>query len=71
VSAVHALSGAEATAICRLLECQCIPVRIAVDEAQTVHIWARRTVTTREEVTALAAVIAWTDARVAWHGAVA
>ena len=67
MSARHALSGAEAATICRSLERQHIPVRVAVDEAETVHIWAQRPVTTREEVTALAAVLAKTDSRVAWH----
>jgi hypothetical protein len=68
MTAVHALSGAEAAAITHRLDGQHIPVRIAVDEAETVHLYPQRQVTTREEVTALAAVLSWTDAPAAWRG---
>lgn len=70
MSAKHALSPAEAATICRCLDDQHIPVQVTVDDAETVHLWPQRQVTTAEEVTALAAVLSETDARVAWHEAV-
>lgn len=71
MSARHALSGAEAATICRQLERRDIPVLVAVDEAQVVHLYPQRPVDTREEVAVLGAFLAVTDARLAWHGAVA
>lgn len=69
VAAVHALSDAEVTAICEQLAAQHIPVSVNVD-AEVVHLWPQRSVSTVEEVTVLRAVCAKTDSRIAWHEAV-
>lgn len=63
----HALSGSEAATICRDLERQHIPVLADVDEADVVHLWPQRAVSTLEEVTTLAAFIGRTDSPVRWH----
>jgi hypothetical protein len=46
-----------------------IPVRVEVD--QVIHLHALAPVTTSQEVTALRATAARSDARIAWHAAVA
>lgn len=50
---------------------QGIRVAPVVDVFHVLHLWALAPVTTAQEVTALAAFHAKTDARLAWHGAVA
>jgi hypothetical protein len=43
-----------------------IPVWVEID-LDMVHLWPGRVLNTEEEVTALAAFIAATDSRIAWH----
>lgn len=46
-----------------------LPVLPAVDEHEVVHVWGLRSTTTAEEVTALRAFTAVTDAPIRWHPA--
>lgn len=71
VTAVHALTDTEVEAICAGLAGLHLPVRVAVDDAEVVHLWPLEPVTTAGEVTILAAFIGGTDCRISWHGAVA
>jgi hypothetical protein len=60
-----------ATTICTVLRSvEHIPVTALVGFDGTVHLHASRQLSTPEEVTALRAFAACTDARLAWHPAV-
>lgn len=67
----HELTDAELAAVTAELAGVGIRVEPVIDVFRTVHLWARQPTTTVQEVTALTAVKAVTDARVDWHGAVA
>jgi hypothetical protein len=65
------ITDAEAHRITIALAAQGIRVEPVVDAHHVLNLWAKTPCTTAQEVVALAAFKAVTDARLAWHGAVA
>ena len=65
----HQLTAPEAHAICTVLAAvEHIPVTVEIaDKSGQVDIWPARVLTVLEEVTAIRAVAATTDARICWH----
>lgn len=70
LTVAHPLSGAEAARIDRALAAQGLNVLTCADETGLVHIYPDGPMSTRDEVRVLAAHLAVTDARLAWHPAV-
>lgn len=67
----HRIAQAEAAAVCNVLRAvEHIPLTADVAFDGTVHIRPQRELSTADEVTALRAFAAVTDARLIWHGAV-
>jgi hypothetical protein len=60
------LTADQAADITAALADRHIPIRAAIDGG-AVHVWPQRPMSTGDEVTALGAFIAATDARLHWH----
>lgn len=67
----HELTDVEAYTVRGQLAAEGIRVVLAADIDRVLHIYALLPVTTRQEVRALSAFAEVTDARLAWHEAVA
>lgn len=63
----HQITDAEQAAVTKALAAQDIHIALVVDVYQAVHLWAQQPTTTIQEVRALAAAAAVTDARLIWH----
>lgn len=68
---VHELTDREAARIARALAERGIRVEPVVDPFNVLNLWALAPLTVRQEITAIAAYAKVTDARIAWHEAVA
>lgn len=64
----HEITDAEAHQVTTALAAQGIRVEPVIGVDHTLNLWAKTALTTAQEVTAIAAFKALTDARVDWHG---
>jgi hypothetical protein len=64
------LTGVEANAIGVALNQRHIPVAVSVDACHVIHLWPWLPLTTTDEVRAMRAFAAVTDAPLRWHPAV-
>lgn len=67
----HELTDREASTITRALAKEGIRVEPVIDPFHVLHLWALVELTVRQEIAALRAFAKVTDARIAWHAAVA